>query len=205
MARAPLSCCPRQLALHQRHGRGMAGSPSRISVVGGDISVITPGDPKRPPEPFVHSPAAELYPAFSIDGRWLAYASNKVGAVGSVRGAVSQKRESGTRFRSTAARNRCGRTTAASFFTVPDPGANTDFNTVMVVDVATSPTFKAGTPRPLGAKVRLSVPMRGYDVRADDQRFLTLRDTKAAYLPPPSQMIVVINWVEELKRRVPTK
>ena len=42
------------------------------------------------------------------------------------------------------------------FFTVRDAGASTDFNTVMVVDVETSPVFKAGIPRPLRAAVRFT-------------------------------------------------
>ena len=72
----------------------------------------------------------------------------------------------------------------------------------MVVDVTTTPTFKAGIPRALPALVTLTQPARGYDVSGDGQQFFTLRETKATMLPSPTQMIVVLNWVEELKRRV---
>jgi hypothetical protein len=56
-----------------------------------------------------------------------------------------------------------------------------------------------------GAAVRFTVPMRGYDVSHDGQRFLTVRDTKGSSSPPPSQMIVVLNWQDELKQRVPPR
>jgi hypothetical protein len=75
----------------------------------------------------------------------------------------------------------------------------------MVVNVTTMPTFKAGIPRALPVLVRWTVPMRGYDVSADGRRFFTLRETKATMVPSPTQMIVVLNWAEELKRRLPSK
>jgi len=74
----------------------------------------------------------------------------------------------------------------------------------MAVDVSTTPAFKVGIPRPLESVVRLTIPIRGYDVAADGQRFLTVRDIERPE-PPPAQMIVVQNWVEELKRLVPIR
>ncbi len=53
------------------------GGPSAIRDW--NISVVTPGDPKRRPQPVVHSPAIERYPDFSSDGHWLGYASNQSG------------------------------------------------------------------------------------------------------------------------------
>jgi hypothetical protein len=72
---------------------------------------------------------------------------------------------------------------------------------VFVVSVTTTPTFTATTPRPLASMVRLTVPMRGYDGSADGQRFLTVRDLENASQAPPTQMIVVQNWIQEVKRR----
>jgi len=46
-------------------------------------------------------------------------------------------------------------------------------------------------------------PTRGYDIAPDGQRFLMLRAPKPE--PPFTQMHVVLNWIEELKRRVPAK
>jgi serine/threonine-protein kinase len=81
---------------------------------------------------------------------------------------------------------------------------------MFVVSVTTVPTLKVGTPvqvfrgpyyiSPTGS------PRAQYDVTADGQRFLMLApspgtDTSVAR----SHFVVVENWFEELKRRVPTK
>ncbi len=42
---------------------------------------------------------------------------------------------------------------------------------------------------------------REYDVMPDGQSFVMIDDSEAA--PPPTQLILVQNWVEELKRLVP--
>ena len=44
-----------------------------------------------------------------------------------------------------------------------------------------------------------------YDTSADGQRFLVIKETSAADERPPSPRIIFVqNWLEELKRRVPT-
>jgi hypothetical protein len=47
------------------------------------------------------------------------------------------------------------------------------------------------------------VPIRGYDVSIDGTRFLTVRDVPGPAEAPPTQMVIVLNWVEELKRMAP--
>jgi hypothetical protein len=63
--------------------------------------------------------------------------------------------------------------------------------------------FSPGTPRKLfeGRYVN-SGPAHGYDVAPDGQRFLMVRRID----PPPlrSELVLVENWLEELKRLVPT-
>jgi hypothetical protein len=76
---------------------------------------------------------------------------------------------------------------------------------MMAVDVATDPVFTAGTPRVLFAGRYLqNIGCRGYDVTPDGHRFLVIE-----FDEPPSQPVthinVVLNWFEELKRRVPTR
>jgi hypothetical protein len=45
-----------------------------------------------------------------------------------------------------------------------------------------------------------------YDVSADGQRFLVIKETPGADESPPSARIILVqNWFEELKRLVPTK
>ena len=76
---------------------------------------------------------------------------------------------------------------------------------MMAVPVTTQPAFTAGVPKILfeGA-YRLSGMNRSYEVTPDGRRFLMLQQNDR---PPlmPNTMILVQNWLEELKQRVPTK
>ena len=73
-------------------------------------------------------------------------------------------------------------------------------NKLMVVDATTSPAFSAGRPRVLFEGLeRFSVEC--CEVAPDGQRFLAIQPVE----PPqsPTQIHVVLNWFEELKRLVP--
>ena len=75
---------------------------------------------------------------------------------------------------------------------------------LMVVDVTTQPTFTAGTPKVLfeGQYVdSVVVANTEYDVAPDGQRFLMIQPIERE--GGLSQIQVVLNWFEELKRRVP--
>ena len=67
------------------------------------------------------------------------------------------------------------------------------------------PTFTAGAPRMLfQGKFGASAGIRGYDVSADGRRFLMVQQKER---PPvsASEIILVQNWLEELKAREPAK
>lgn len=72
---------------------------------------------------------------------------------------------------------------------------------IMNVSLETQPAFKAGTPRVLfqgGGYLGLG----NYDVAPDGQHFLMLKEKDA---PASSKEVsIVLNWTDELKRRVPT-
>ena len=76
---------------------------------------------------------------------------------------------------------------------------------MMAVSVTAEPSFSAGAPRLLFERKyeRSPVPAANYDVSPDGQRFLMVKEGGSE--PPPSQINVVINWFEELKRRVPVR
>ena len=75
---------------------------------------------------------------------------------------------------------------------------------MMGVDVATRPTFNAGTPRTLFKRQFYNGGMRTtYDVSPDGQRFLGVQPVEPE--KPITQINVVINWFEELKRLAPAK
>ena len=78
-----------------------------------------------------------------------------------------------------------------------------DGDRMMAVEITTAPTFRAGAPRLL-FEGRYTTPwhgVAGYDVAADGQRFLRVQPMHPD--PPANQIHVVLNWFEELRRRVP--
>ncbi len=77
----------------------------------------------------------------------------------------------------------------------------------MVVPVRTDPTFEAETPTVLlegfyGYGRLNRTPQ--YDVVSDGQRFVMVKESSDAEERPLTQINVVLNWFEELKRLVPT-
>ena len=71
---------------------------------------------------------------------------------------------------------------------------------MMVVAVRTAPTFSADKPRILfeGPYVTGTIAAN-YDVSLDGQRFLMIKEEGQG-----SEINVILNWFEELKRLVPT-
>jgi hypothetical protein len=74
----------------------------------------------------------------------------------------------------------------------------------MAVEIATQPGFAAGKPRMLFEGQYQPTPgtFPNYDVSPDGQRFLMLKPSEST-AAAPTQINVVLNWFEELKRRVP--
>jgi serine/threonine-protein kinase len=160
-----------------------------------DIWVLRMGDRKA--QPFLQTPFDESVPLFSPDGRWLAYISNESGRYEIYvqpypgPGGKSQiSTDGGTE----PAWNPNGR---ELFYRSGDK--------MMAVDIATQPSFAAGKPRMLfeGQYVRTPATATNYDVSPDGQRFLMLKPSDQA-LAVPTQINVVLNWFEELKRRAPS-
>jgi serine/threonine-protein kinase len=75
---------------------------------------------------------------------------------------------------------------------------------MMAVPIAMRPTFTPGKPGTLFEKpYRRSGATPNYDVSPDGQRFLMVKDSEQA--TAVTQITVVLNWFEELKRKVPGK
>ena len=77
---------------------------------------------------------------------------------------------------------------------------------VMAVPVTTTPAFSAGVPHLLfeGSFRSDGGSFRNYDVTPDGQRFLMVQEVQRPQARV-SQMVLVQNWVEELKRLAPAK
>jgi eukaryotic-like serine/threonine-protein kinase len=164
-------------------------------TTGLDIWVLGMSDRKA--QPFLRTPFNESAPRFSPDGRWLAYISDESGRFEIY---VQPYPGPGGKWQISTDG---GREPAWN------PNGRELFyrsgNKMMAVDLATLPSFAAGKPRLLfeGPYIPTPLTTSNYDVSPDGQRFLMLKASEQAQAAP-TQINVVLNWFEELKRRVPS-
>ncbi len=145
--------------------------------------------------PFVRTQSDETFARFSPDGRWVVYQSNQTGRYEIyVRKFPADDSGPGGKLISTdgGIEPRWPRRGKEIFYIGSD-------NMLMAVDVRSGATIEVGVPRPLFPTRPVGV-LR-YDVTADGQRFLVATPTDEAVSAP---VTVVLNWHEELRRRVPT-
>jgi serine/threonine-protein kinase len=154
------------------------------------------GDPK--PGPVVKTPAYEGGAQFSPDGRWLAYTSNESGQMQVyVRPypGLAEKSQVSTRGGTQARWSHNGK---ELFYR--------DNNKMMVVDVSfktIDSSLTLSQPRLLFEQLYsfgAGVTLASYDISPDGQGFVMIKEA-----PSANRLNVVLNWFEDLKRRVPTK
>jgi hypothetical protein len=88
------------------------------------------------------------------------------------------------------------------FYLAPNPDGQV---AMMTVPVMTTPGFSIGAPRKLfEGRFVVSSFSRSYDVTADGRRFIMVQPREQAPLPV-AQVVVVQDWVEELRRIASTK
>jgi serine/threonine-protein kinase len=149
-------------------------------------------------QPLVQTPFAELNGEISPDGRWLAYQSNESGQV-EIFVRPFPEVNTGHWQVSTGGGTRplWARNGQELFYLAPD-GA------LMSVRVERGTTWTAGTPaRLINAAYYGAGTGRTYDVSPDGKRFLTIKQGGSDQTPPPTSIVVVQNWLEELKHLVP--
>jgi serine/threonine-protein kinase len=154
--------------------------------------------------PLLHGKAEEQYPDISPDGRWIAYVSNESGkneVYVQPFPDLGPRHQISTDGGTAPAWSRDGR---ELFYTTTETfGGQATLTRMMAVAVATAPRFAASTPRILfEGRYGATGMVRPYDVSLDGQRFLMVKQKDRAPVYA-SQMILVQNWLEELKRRVP--
>ena len=155
-------------------------------------------DGERKPELLLQTSFDEANPDISPDGRWLAYESNESGRY-EVYVRPFPKVNDGRWQISTGGGTRpLWSPSGRELFYYLAPG------TLMAVRVEAGTTFAAGAPAVVfqGPYVT-SVTGRQYSVSPDGRRFLMIKNAATAGNAPPPKITVVLNWVEELKRRVP--
>ena len=150
--------------------------------------------------PFLHSRFRGIYPEFSPDGRWMAYVSSESERLEAYvqpfpGGGSKQKISNEGGLQPLWAPN--GK---QLFYRSGEAGEQ-----VWVVDVQTESGFSASKPRLLfklpGAG--MGMPIRTWDISPDGRRFLMTKYEERKS-QPLTEMILVQNWFEELKRLVPS-
>ena len=135
----------------------------------------------------------------SPDGRWLAYQSNESGR-DEIYVRPFPNIDSGRWQVSTGGGTRpaWGPNGRELFYLAAD-------GKLMAVPVQSGATYSAGTPQVVVNTAYLNPQLgRTYDVSPDGKRFLMIKDA-STQPASPRQLVVVLNWFEELKRLVPKK
>ena len=171
---------------------------------GSDIWILPLGG-NRQPRPIVQTPFFDGGADFSPDAQWLAYVSTVSGRnevyVQPYPGPGSRQQISTDGGMSPVWR-RDGR---ELFYIVSAQQAGVAPMKVMAVAVTMRPVLRAGVAKRLfEGRYMTNSPARQYDVTADGQRFLMVQEKERSPIAV-TQMVVVLNWFEELKRRVPAK
>jgi hypothetical protein len=171
---------------------------------GTDLMLLTLDGGARAVTPLLATPFAERNGELSPDGRWLAFESDEPGQF-EIYVRPFPKVEAGKWQVSTSGGTRplWARSGRELFYRAPD-GA------VLGVAVqAAGGHFRTGTPARLveGRYVAggAGFPGRSYDVALDGARFLMIQESDDSTETAPPVIVVVQHWVEELKRRVPTR
>ncbi len=81
---------------------------------------------------------------------------------------------------------------------------NLEYTKLMEVDVMPGQELSAGTPRVLFEFAASSSNSRSYDITPDAKRFL-IRERLQFTPTVVTQLNIVLNWLDELKRLVPVK
>jgi serine/threonine-protein kinase len=178
-----------------RDGKWIIGRRSFFEAGKGDVFGVRAGDSTL--VPLVTGPAAELHPAVSPDGRWLAYSSDESGTP-----------EIYVRPFPDAASARWQVSTAGGVSPVwSHSGKELLYMTNQgdkILSIAVHPgagqSFAFDPPKAVvGTSQYVQVnPVPSFDVSPDDKRFLLLRETAPN---ERNELIVVQNWTQEMKNR----
>ncbi len=154
-----------------------------------DILALRIGD--STPVPLVATPANELYPALSPDGRWLAYTSDESGTaevyVRPFPETAAAKWQVSTAGGSEPAWSSTGR----ELLYISGKAEMTS------AEIPPGATFSVGRQRTLFSTVPFvrPGPVPSYYLSPDDKRFLMLREGDAGQ---PGELIVAENWAQQL-------
>ncbi len=167
-----------------------------LLVEGNEKSGWKPGEP----QPFLNSPSNEITPAFSPDGRWLAYQSDESGnnevyvrpfpgpggkwQISTGGGLLPKWSHNGKEL----------------FYRTED-------NRIMVATYTSSgESFRPDKPRPWSVGQLTGTHMNAYnfDPHPDGNRFAVLKAPGTSEAAPVNKVSFIFNFFDELRRKVPT-
>jgi serine/threonine-protein kinase len=178
-------------------GRSVISVERRARTASDLVRVSLPGgaDPAHAVEAIVETPSTEQNGEVSPDGRFLAYESNESGqfevwvqTYPRLNGKWRVSTDGGTR----PAWSRNGRELVYL--------DATNHLTIVPLDTIGS-TLRYGTPKPLPtiAYTSTNIAWRTYDISADGQRFLVIKESR---LTPETHVVTVVNFLEELRAKL---
>jgi serine/threonine protein kinase len=191
-----------------KDGKTLVIMEATESPLQNDIGILSmEGDHTR--KPLLQVKHGEDAFRISPDGRWMAYESNESG-----------KQEVYVRPFPDVNKGRWTVSTSGGNSPLWSPDGRELFyhiaDAAMAVAVETEPTFKPGKPTVLfrGAYFQLHVisdtgrsEKTPWDINPDGKRFLMMKEVTATDKPAaaetPRKINIVLNWLEELKQRVP--
>jgi serine/threonine-protein kinase len=197
-AKGPGSFSPdgRRLALFQTGEKTGAD----IWILPLDIADLDHPKPGKP-ELFVQTPLQDVDPAFSPDGRWLAYTSAEAGSL-QVYVRPYPAGTSGGKWQITT-------TTPGHFPTWSKNGkqlfyATTDGRIMVVEYTAKGETFSPGKPREWGnARIATTGPYSSLDLAPDGKRFVVIPLPDMGGEKASVHAVFLVNFFDDLKRRMP--
>ena len=173
---------------------------------GGGVEIWTApieGDADHPrlgkTEPFLQTPFNTILPAFSPDGRWLAYYSGEPGKEGTW--VAPFPGPGGGWLISSRGRNPFGRATGASC-------SSSRTHTIMVAGYTDrGDAFVFGKPQVWSPHPLMdlgSPPVGAFDLAPDGKRFAAVLNADGTAEPKPvTHLTFLLNFFDELRRRVP--
>ena len=174
-------------------GSVLAFAESASAQTGADIWVLSV-EGSGTPELFLQTQANERWPAFSPDGRWIAYTSDESG-----RDEIYLRRYQG-------ASEKRQVSAEGGTFPVWNPDGRELFyrngDKMMVASVEAEGELVLGNPTMLYERPFTPSYIATYSVTPDGQRFIDLEDADTE--PGPTELVLVQNWFQELERLVPT-
>jgi dipeptidyl aminopeptidase/acylaminoacyl peptidase len=203
------SAPPRALIAGEVYPSSFTPDGRQVAAVTGlsGVVIVTTENGQARAQPLTQTPQVVDYPEFSPDGHWLAYGSDVSG-----RGEVYVQPYPGpgraepvsVEGGSNPAWHPNGR--EIFFLSEPDPAGKVR---MMAVDFMPGSPPRIGRPRPLfefdNRDVNLGgFPLRSYDVTPDGQRFVAVQRRTPPRAPAVTHINLILNWVEELKAKVPT-